>query len=291
MVELLDFTPQLRRSVEQELELILADFGHWELIRPQIEISIPWNLRVSPRNSSIRAIALATLEIALWVFTLDDYAEEDDEHFFGQCLDVLTGAPAPQSRPILEAFAIHRDVMLAFGQPMERYEQSRRNIVQAYIRRNNLARTKHDIRFEQYLAWRRTLIGTRVWLSAWEVIRGTWLPDSIHDCETLHRVLETLIFGQILENEIHSLPRDLAAGTPSLVVMHANEHSMTISDSRSILHAQFKENEQNLHAHIKTARTELGDDPRVLALLEMVELCLVGSASLYTLDLPRYDVP
>lgn len=291
MVELLDFTPELRHAVEQELELILADFDHWELIRPQIEISIPWNLRVSPRNASIRAIALATLDIALWVFTLDDYTEDDDEQFFSECLGVLHGARPSPRRPILRAFAVHRDCMLAFGQPMDRYEQSRQNIADAYIRRNHLARTKHVIRFEEYLTWRRTLIGTRVWLSAWEVLRGTWLPDSVHDGETLHETLEALIFGQILENEIHSLPRDLAAGTPSLVLMHATEHALSIEDSRAILHDRFRANEAILRARITTATSEFRSDPSVLAFLEMVELCLVGSAALYELDLARYDVP
>lgn len=291
MAQLLEFTQELCDQVECEISRILTDFEPVALVRPQIEISIPWNLRVSPAHASIQDIALATIDIALWVFTLDDYTPDEYDAFFEACLMTLAGGPNDPRWPVLGAFAIHRDCLISYGQPMARYVESRRNIADAYRRRNGLARSNQDIRFDEYLEWRRVLIGTRVWLSAWEVIGGFWLPEEVYSCPVIHDALESLIYGQILENEIHSLRRDLEAGTPSLVVMYSREHGLTLDESVTHLRGRFRENESVLRAAIAEAERHFDGDDRVAALLEMIELCLEGSASLYQLKLSRYQIP
>jgi hypothetical protein len=293
VAQLLEYTPELRERVEQEIDELLAAFGPREITRAQIEISIPWNLRVSPAHASIRAIALATLEIALWVFTLDDYTGDDFDRFFDCCLATLTDPePDLDAYPVLPAFAIHHAHLGALDRPMDRYVAARRNIADAYRRRNRLARGERaDVRFDEYLEWRRLLIGTRVWLSGWEVVHDFWLPDEIHEGPIVRAVLDSLIYGQILENEIHSLPRDLAAGTPSLVVMHAREQGLTLEQSVAELQRRFEANEATYRAAKARAEAEYPGNARVAALLEMTELCLEGSASLYRLKLRRYHVP
>lgn len=292
MAQLLEFTAELREQVELEIDSLLSGFEQRETVRPQIEISIPWNLRVSPVYASIRDIALATLDIALWVFTLDDYTGEDFDRFYDQCLATLTTREIDTvHRPILSAFAIHHGHMTARGCPMDRYVASRHDIADAYRRRNRLARGEIPaVRFEEYLEWRRLLIGTRVWMSAWEVLGDFWLPDEIHGAPLIRHALDSLVYGQILENEIYSLPRDLAAGTPNLVVMHAREHGSTLDESTARLRTHFRENEAAFRSAKAHAETEFSGNGRVAALLEMMELCLEGSAALYQLKLSRYHV-
>lgn len=291
MAQLLHFTPELRAQVEHEIERFLTGFGRPDVIRARIEISVPWNLWVSPSHASAQDIALAAFDIALWVFSLDDYTGEDYEAYYDQCLATLAGGTPSPERPVLRLFADHWERLATRGCQMERYVSSRKDIIVAYRRRNLISRAKLSVRFDEYLELRRFLIGTRVWLSAWEVLDDFWVPDDQFDAPVVRQALKALIYGQVLENDIYSLKRDIKSGTPNLVLMHAREHGLGVDDAVGSLRTLFRANEATFRAAKEAAARECENSARVRKLLEMMEICLEGSAALYRMKLDRYEIP
>jgi len=167
--------------------------------------------------------AIATLDLALWLFFLDDYEHASYDLFFDRCGLILDRKPDPEpNTKILLALRDVIDRVTAMDKPMDRFIEDRHRLIQCY-RTRNAVRKGRPISFDEYFAIRLTTVYVDHWIGIWEILDNFYLTQEERDHPDIQELVLHLKTWHILENEIESLDRDERDGTPNLVKIAMTE--------------------------------------------------------------------
>jgi hypothetical protein len=293
MVALLDPNPLLCSRVEQYLEAWLSEFDAVDVTRRQAEISLAWTYTCSPAYAEPYALAVATLDITLWIFYLDDYEGDDYSLLFDACLKLLRRESLSVEEiaafPILRLFAHHLRLVESFGRCTARFRERRIEIVSAYLARNQIGDRKDLISLAEYEEIRKVTIAIRCWLSGWEIACDFLLDDKDYISEPIHTAIEALTRWHYLQNDLRSVRRDLEFGIPNLVVLHQQETGLTLEDAVLGILGMCEREEQRLLAALAHARQQFDSNAGVALTLDFMEVNLRGGKKIYAQQHARYE--
>jgi len=257
------------------VERWLAERGLSEEVRRCSEPAVAWGYYCSPAEASLDQLELAALDLALWLFAVDDYAGPDADDHLGRCLEQLRGHGEPEA-PVERARSMLLDRMCRAGATTEGYLRSRERYVEAIAQRNRYREGRAAApSFDAYLELRETTIYVEQWVEVWGLVSG-FAPCSLGSrqprCVQAERAIA---HAHILRNEARSLDRDREAGIPNLVELLSAREGCSVDESTRILEERYRV----ACARYDEARGPLGRDPTIpKAYLAVLDACRFGSA-------------
>ncbi|GEM_PF-2909951 len=288
-------------------------FGLEGLIRgPLLRTVRVWADYCSPPGASEAAMSTAYADLALWFFYLDDYEGQDFELLFDACAQILdradVGEPlldgaqptleSSESAPpgLLPAFADVVTQIQAHGEARAtRYIQSRRDSLDKIRARIRVSRDPHCPAFDYraYYDLRMVSVYVHQWVVLWEIVGGFCLDEGQRALPEVTEARRAVTAWHILQNDMRSVERDMRAGSPNLVLLHAEHEAPDIHASVAEIRGLFDEELENFRAAQATVAASGAEggwpDGAMRRYFELLEICLTGGERSFWEISERYD--
>ena len=232
-------------------DLWIGQFGGLrEQISPVLYTSLMWVRWCSPLECTDAQRCIAGADLALFFFSIDDASGRGRLRLYTDVQELLDGR---NPRPDSDFFRGAEDIlnrMREFGLPLDRYIESRKELLAQYRTRLALGNGE-TISFTDYLNVRKVTIYIDQWLDMWEVLGDFMLDEG--ELERVSKLKDALVLWHVLKNDLVSVERDRKAGIPNLVSLRAaelgidsNEASRRLEHQASSAQGAFLEETRNL---------------------------------------------
>jgi hypothetical protein len=265
-------------------DLWIRKFGNLkEQISHVLYTSLMWTRWCSPKESTNEQRCIAGADLAMFFFAIDDELGEDRMLLYDDVQELLDGT---NSRPTSEYFRGAENILRRmgdFGLPLDRYINSRKNLLAKYRLRHTLSKGG-QISFSDYLEIRKVTIYIDQWLDMWEILGDFYLGTD--ELERLSNLKRKLVLWHVLKNDLVSVERDRDANTPNLVYLYEAQHGIGHDEAYVRL-------EEQSSAAIETFREELDNlrreqlNEKLEIYMNLLQVCYEGGVRNYYHENPK----
>ncbi|MEX1367027.1 MAG: hypothetical protein AB1Z98_28120 [Nannocystaceae bacterium] len=283
-----------REQLKSELESWVDKFGIRPFVEKNIRTVATWVDLCSPHGASADNRLLASKELLVVFYSLDDFEGEDWEAYYDDCLRILMRyelRSKSRYERLLVAYAHTIAEMESRGHDTFYYRRGRIDLISEYRWKRNSPRRGSLTRAE-HLDRRRVTIYTQQWTDMWEILEAAHLTHDARRSLLVRDALESMILWQIFQNELCSRTRDRESGESNLVDITHNDTKRaantvganTVWDSRDKARSR-------LNLALQRLRVEAIENSLVpVRYVEILEDCLQGTVENYGQNLERYDL-
>jgi Terpene synthase family 2, C-terminal metal binding len=176
------------------------------------------------------------MELILWSFYLDDCLKEDYNIVFEKCSKILAGyQPTSDEAKLFHAYADVIKRVAERGYDMQHYLQTRKDClwhrVEIAKQRLDGRNNENKLTYDEYFEIRQITVGLHFWISLWEILGDFYLSPSERAMPEVKRAVRALSAAYSLDNDLHSLVRDIEQTTPNLIVLYMDLYGKDIASS------------------------------------------------------------
>jgi len=274
----------------RELSSWVAMHGLSRLVA-NIETVVTWVYLCAPTNAEPANRLLASKDLLVVFFSLDDIEGEDYGRYYDACVAVLADdADQATDDPLVDAYAEVVAEIEDRGLDTDSYRRGRLDLIEEYRWRNRVRR-KEKPREEEYLCRRRVTIYTRQWIDMWELLEGCCLSPEARKLAVVRDAVAKMVEWQLLQNDLVSLRRDCRLQEVNLVSILCEQHGMPLEIAKQDVAARRDRARHELDDALAYLRRETLARPSLpLRYLEILEQCLRGTVENYRQNLVRYEL-
>lgn len=277
--------PPTRSRLRAELESWVKS-RNLSPVEKNLSTVVTWVDLCSPESTTAENRFLASKELLVVFFSLDDFDDLDYEAYFDACEAILEGAEAPASEPVLQAYAEVIAEIEARGHDTSHYREGRRRLIEQYRWRNR-ARNEGVPTQSEYLRRRRITIYTQQWIDMWELLEGCILSPVTRASEELRGAVAQMVDWQLLQNDLVSLRRDTTRGEVNIVTLLRDRNGIGLEEAKQ----EIAEQRDQLQIELERSLTRLRDEAQTVPAryVDILDRCLQGTIENYRENLSRYD--
>jgi Terpene synthase family 2, C-terminal metal binding len=271
-----------QRNANLDLPPLFAEWMRlWDLediLAPILYTSVTWVKRCSPPNASPEDMAIACMDIALWIFYLDDCLKEDYNIVFEKCSKILDGhQPASGEDKLFHAYADVLKRVTQRGFDMQYYLKQRQDNLRYRVdlaKQRLQGRTNHkNLSFDEYFEIRQTTVAISYWITLWEILGDFYLIPQERTIPKVEQALRTISSAYLFHGDLFSLARDIKERTPNLVILHMEQNGGDILSSAQYIKDLIKQ-EVNKFQHLCTSVLNAAPSDRLRQYFEFLEFIL-----------------
>lgn len=213
----------------------MRSFELEEIVAPVLRTAVTW-ARLCPPNTSVDNFAIGCMDLTLWLFYLDDCLKEDYNIMFEKCSKILDGyQPTSDDAKLFHAYADIIKRVAEHGYDMQHYLQERKKClvyrVELAKQRLHGSNNENKFTYDEYFEIRLVTIAIVYWMTLWEILGDFYLSPSEREMPEVKRALRALSLAYSLDNDLHSLVRDIEQKTPNLIILHMEKYGKDIVSS------------------------------------------------------------
>jgi hypothetical protein len=214
----------------------MRSFELEEILSPVLRTTIIWAKRASLPSACPDDLAIACMDLILWLSYLDDCLKEDYNIIFEKCSKILDGyQPTFDEAKLFHAYADIIKRVAQRGYDIQHYLQQRKDylwhkselVKRRFYGRNN----ESKLTYNQYFEIRQVTIGLSFWMTLWEILGDFYLSPLERAMPEVKRAVRALSSAYFLDNDLHSLVRDIEQRTPNLIILYMEQYGKDIVSS------------------------------------------------------------
>jgi Terpene synthase family 2, C-terminal metal binding len=254
----------------------MRSFELEEIFSPVLRTVIIWAKRVSPPNASLEDLAIACMDLILWIFYLDDCMKEDYNIIFEKCSKILDGyQPTSSEAKLFHAYADILKRIAQRGYDMQHYLQERKKCLgyRVEIAKQRLHRSNNQkkLTYDEYFEIRQVTIAVLGWMTLWEILGDFYLSPSERAMPEVKRAGLALSAAYSFDNDLYSLVRDIEQKTPNLIVLHMEKYGKDIISSVQDIKELYKQ-EVNTFRHLSQSVLNASPSNQLQQYFQLLEL-------------------
>lgn len=239
-----------QRNANLDLPPLFAEWMRtWELediLAPILRTTVMWVKRTSPPSASLDDLALACMDVILWFFYLDDCLKEDYNIVFDKCSKILDGyQPSTDEAKLFQAYADITKRVAQRGYDMQYYSQTRKDNLRYRVeiakQRLHGKGSDRKLSFNECLEIRQTPIWLSSWANLWEILGDFYLSLPERTMPEVQRAVRAVSSAYLLDNDLHSLVRDIEEKKLNLVILHMNQYDSDVVSSTHYIRDLFQQ--------------------------------------------------
>lgn len=242
-----------------------------------------WTRWCSPRGSTDEQKCIASADLAMFFFAIDDELGEERMQLYDDVQRLLDGR---NPRPTSEYFRGAENILGRIGDiglPLDRYINSRKDLLEKYRLRHALSKGG-TISFSDYLEIREVTIYIDQWLDMWEILGDFYLGAD--ELERLSNLKRKLVLWHVLKNDLVSVERDRDASIPNLVRLYEVQHGVSRDQACVRLEQQASEALEAFEAELNSFRAQQLNR-RLDAYIDLLQICYEGGVRNYCHENPK----